>query len=145
MKWALRYGYALLTWVLARLGDPATARPVGWADTFESDAVGSLRAAWSDIAVDVAVIDPASPAPNPSAVVAKTTDAFRSWMTASVPVAAIAPTHGIYCVISLIAAAIGRGRVRRLGEHGGRRCTHSRVAPPQIGSTAYTVQGSVAC
>ena len=63
---------AVLALAVACLGGPAVAGPVGPAETFEGDAVGSFPAGWSD----VALVDPASTAPKPSAVVVNTTDAF---------------------------------------------------------------------
>jgi hypothetical protein len=87
---------AALALAAACLGGPAAAGPVGTAGTFEGDAVGSFPAGWSD----AARVDPASTAPNPSAVVVSTTDAFGRPTKALAPVAAIAPSKGIYRAIS---------------------------------------------
>lgn len=72
MRQSARRDCALLALAVACLGGPAAAGPVGPAETFEGDAVGSFPSGWSD----AARVDPASTAPNPSAVVVSTTDAF---------------------------------------------------------------------
>lgn len=95
-KTLIRASGALVALVVACLGGPAAAGPVGPAETFEGDAVGSFPAGWHD----VALVDPGSPAPKPSAVVVSTTDAFGRPTKALAPVAAIAPSQGIYRAIS---------------------------------------------
>jgi hypothetical protein len=68
----MRRHCGVLALMIACLGGPARAVPVGPPDTFEGDAVGSFPAGW----IDVVAADSASTAPKPSAVVVSTTNAF---------------------------------------------------------------------
>jgi hypothetical protein len=91
-KTLVRAAGALVALVVACLGGPAAAGPVGPAETFEGDAVGSFPAGWRDFAN----VDPVSTIPKPSAVVVSTTDAFGHPTRALAPVDAIASMKGIY-------------------------------------------------
>jgi hypothetical protein len=64
----------------------------GGPETFQRDAVGSLPKGWSD----AALIDPANPAPKPSALVVSTTDAFGHPTKALATTPAISDSQGIY-------------------------------------------------
>lgn len=86
---------AALVLLVACLGGEAAAGPVGAPETFEGDAAGSFPAGWSD----VALVDPDSTAPKPSALVVSTTDVFGNPTKALAPVEAIAPSQGIYRAI----------------------------------------------
>ena len=68
---AFRHGTALAV-LVACLGGPAIAGPVGPPETFQRDAVGSFPASWNDVALG----RPGSTAPKPSAKVVSTTDAL---------------------------------------------------------------------
>src|SRR3954468_2289559 len=87
---------AVLVLLVACLVGEAAAGPVGTPETFEGDAVGSFPAGWSD----VALVDPDSTAPKPSALVVSTIDAFGNPTNALAPVAAIGSNQGIYRAIS---------------------------------------------
>ena len=67
----------------------------GRTETFQRDAVGSFPKGWSD----AALIDPANPAPKPSAVVVDTTDAFGHPTKALAMLPAISDSQGIYRAI----------------------------------------------
>ena len=61
-------------------------------ETFKHDAVGSFPNGW----IDAALVDPANPAPKPSAEVVRTTDAFGHPTKALATLPAIADSQGIY-------------------------------------------------
>jgi hypothetical protein len=88
VKLAVHCHCAILAVLVACLGGPAAAAPVGIADNFEGNAAGSFPAGWSDIGL----VSPGT-TPNPSVVVVSTTDAFGNPTKALAPVPAIAPSQ----------------------------------------------------
>ena len=67
-------------------------------ETFKHDAVGSFPNGW----IDAALVDPANPAPKPSAEVVRTTDAFGHPTKALATLPAIADSQGIYRPIEFL-------------------------------------------
>jgi hypothetical protein len=96
MTGSMRRHCTVLTLAILCLVEPATAGPVGPAETFEGDAVGSFPAGWSD----VALVDPDPIAPKPSAVVINTNDASGNPTNALAPVPAVGGVQGIYRTIT---------------------------------------------
>jgi hypothetical protein len=101
MKSIVRRRCAMLALVVACTGTPAAAGVLF--DNFEGGPLGAVPAGWGDIASFV----PGSTAPNPSATVVSTTDAFgnptRAVATADMPVGTLpttAPARGIYPLIA---------------------------------------------
>jgi hypothetical protein len=90
-----RFG-VVLALMVACLGGPAVATPVGSVETFEGNAVGSFPSGWSD----VAAVDPDPIAPKPSAVVVSATNAFGNQTKSLAPVPTIGGNQGIYRVLT---------------------------------------------
>ena len=84
--------YAVLGALAASLGGPAVAGPVGPPETFQSYAIGSFPKGW----LDFAAVGPPSDAPQPSAVVINTTDAYGHMTKALATLPAVAPAQGIF-------------------------------------------------
>src|SRR5215472_7437925 len=107
-SWVAVFLAPLLVGALSLAPRAANCAPIGASDDFSGDAIGSFPAGW----LDVATVDPASPAPKPSALVVGTTDAHGSPIHALGTLPAIAPSQGIYRVVPLSSAYSSKADVR---------------------------------
>src|SRR5690348_2857255 len=107
-SWGTLLTASLFIGALTLAPHAAHAAPIGTADNFSGDAIGSFPAGW----LDVAAVDPASPAPKPSALVVGTTDAHGNPIHALGTLPAIAPSQGIYRVVPLSSAYSSKADVR---------------------------------
>ena len=98
----------LLAGAMALAPHAADAALVGTSDDFSGDAIGSFPAGW----LDVATVNPASPAPKPSALVVGTTDAHGNPVHALATLPAIAPSQGIYRMVPLSSSYSSKADVR---------------------------------
>ena len=98
----------LLIGALTMAPRAAHAALVGTSDDFSGDAIGTFPTGW----LDVATVNPASPAPKPSALVVGTTDAHGNPIHALATLPAIAPSQGIYRAVPLSSTYSSKADVR---------------------------------